>query len=587
MPDTMMGDLEIDPVLVSIIPNRLDSIAEEMAQTLMMTSRSGIFAEARDFVTGIMDANGRLLAQSRYFPGFACALPYIVPPIIEKYHGNLMDGDTIIVNHPNKGNSHLPDMNVVKPVFWEDKIHFWVACKGHMADIGGAGVAGYDPNGETIWDEGVVVPPTKLYKQGVLQEEILDLILSQVKVPDIVRGDIMCEVGGTNVGEKGVKELLTRYGPDKTHSHINAYLDASEAAMRERIKNIPNGVYEGQKAIDDDVATDRPLTIRVKVTVDNDEIIFDFGDSDPTSPRYMNSTDTFTRSMAALTLFWILEHEESNGGSLRPINFINPPGTCVNPVFPHSSVLATCNMAEAVQEAVQLALAPVVPEKIAAPSAKLVFPMITYNHPENKKYSVNLDFFFRATPSGGTLGYDGWELGGPAQEMGMGRTPDPEITELDHPVRVHHYEQEIDTAGAGEFRGGPGHVYRVEHLTPSVTAVSFGSGTKPHAVPSGIFGGRDPKPTQVTITRKNGSIDTLGANTFFEVGVNDIIEMRSMGGAGYGNPLHRDPERVVSDVQSGLVSEDSARTIYGVVLGENKIVSLEETANLRRQMASK
>ena len=176
MPDTMMGDLEIDPVLVSIIPNRLDSIAEEMAQTLMMTSRSGIFAEARDFVTGIMDANGRLLAQSRYFPGFACALPYIVPPIIEKYHGNLMDGDTIIVNHPNKGNSHLPDMNVVKPVFWEDKIHFWVACKGHMADIGGAGVAGYDPNGETIWDEGVVVPPTKLYKQGVLQEEILDLL---------------------------------------------------------------------------------------------------------------------------------------------------------------------------------------------------------------------------------------------------------------------------------------------------------------------------------------------------------------------------------------------------------------------------
>ncbi|MAF46888.1 MAG: 5-oxoprolinase [Rhodospirillaceae bacterium] len=578
---------DIDPVLVSIIPNRLDGIAEEMAQTLMMTSRSGIFAEARDFVTGIMDGQGRLLAQSRYFPGFACALPYIIPPIMEKYQDRLDDGDMIIVNDPTSGNSHLPDMNIVKPVFWDGEIRFWVACKGHMADVGGAGVAGYDPNGETVWNEGIIVPPTKLYRRGELQDEVLDLILRQVKVPDIVRGDILCEVGGAKVGERGVKGLLERYGAAVTERHVAAYLDASELAMRERIKSIPFGVYEGEKAIDDDVASDRPLTIRVSITVDAEGISFDFSASDPASPRYMNSTDTFTRSMAALTLFWILEHEESNAGALRPFSFVNPVGTCVNPPFPHSTVLGTCNMAEAVQEAVQLALAPVVPDKIAAPSSKLVMPMVTYIHPEKKQFTVNMDFFFRATPSGGTLGYDGWEIGGPAQEMGMGQSPDPEITEINHPVRIHRYEQGTDTAGAGQFRGGPGHVYRVEHMVPSVNGVSFGSGTKAHAVPSGLFGGCDPEPTRVTITRANGETEPLITNGFFEVGAHDIIEMRSMGGAGFGDPLERDPERVAVDVRDGFVSVKKSRDVYGVLLDPDGKVDEAKTRERRRQLAKR
>lgn len=574
---------DIDPVLLSIIPNRLEGIAEEMAQTLMMTSRSGIFAEARDFVTGILDRDGRLLAQSRYFPGFACALPYIIPPIAEKFSGRLDEGDIIAVNDPRQGNSHLPDMNVVKPVFWDGEIQFWVACKGHMADIGGAGVAGYDPKGETLWDEGVIVPATKLYTKNILNEAVLDLIVAQVKIPEIVRGDILCEVGGVNVGERGLKAMLERYGPEIVRDHIGGFLDASETAMRTRLKDIPHGEYHGEKAIDDDVATDRPLTVRVVVKVSRDGILFDFSSSDPASPRYMNSTDAFTRSMAALTMFWILEHHESNEGSLRPIKFHNPVGTCVNAPFPHSTVLATCNMAEAVQEAVQLALAPVLPDKIAAPSSKLFFPMMTYIHPEKQRFDVNLDFFFRCTPSGGTLGYDGWEIGGPAQEMGMGRCPDPEITELTHPVRVLHFEQEIDTAGAGAFRGGPGHVYRVQHFAPSITAVTFGSGTKPHAVPSGLFGGHDPEPTRVTITHEDHAVDELKPNSFFRVLPDDIIEIRSMGGAGYGDPLKRDPERVGIDVRDGFVSQRAARQTYGVAVSSDGTVDYEQTHQLREQ----
>lgn len=576
------ADGAIDPVLMSIIPNRLEAIAEEMAQTLMMTSRSGIFAEARDFVTGICDAEGRLLAQSRYFPGFACALPYVVPPIRDKYGDRLTEGDIIIVNDPYLGNSHLPDMNVLKPVFADGEVQFWALCKGHMADIGGAGVAGYDPNGETVWDEGVIVPPTKLFVAGELQDELFDIILRQLKLPEIVRGDIMCEVGGVNIGERGIRALLNKYGKDVVRRHVDAFLDASERGMREKLRAIPPGVYRGEKSIDDDVASDRPLTVRVTLTVDDDGVEFDFDTSDAQSPRYMNSTDAFTRSMAALTLFWILEHNQSNHGSLRPLRFANPPGRCTNAAFPASTVLATCTMAECIQEAVQLALAPVLPDKIAAPSAKLIFPMLAYFDPAKGRLDVNLDFFFRCTPSGGTRGFDGWEIGGPAQEMGMGRTPDPEIHELSHPVRVLRYEQACDSAGAGEFRGGNGHVYRVQHFEPSVKAVVFGSGTKPHAVPSGLHGGKNPRPSTFAIERATGRRELQPMNRFFSVEAGDVLELASMGGPGFGDPLDRDTERVARDVRDGYVSVDGARNAYGVVLNDRGDVDVQATEALRR-----
>jgi N-methylhydantoinase B len=575
---------KVDPILVSIIPNRLDAIAEDMAQTLMMTSRSGIFAEARDFVTGLLDAQGRLLAQSRYFPGFACALPYIVPPVMAKYKGDLHEGDVVMVNDPYSGNSHLPDMNVLKPIFSGGRLCFWAVCKGHMADIGGAGVAGYDPQGETVWDDGVIVPPTKLMVRGKLQNEVLDLFLSQIKLPDIVRGDILCQVGGVNIGGRGLHQLIDRYGLHCVEQHVDAYLSASERAMRAKIRSIPAGQYAGEKSLDNDVASERPLTIRVEVTVRAGEIAFDFSKSDPPSARYMNSTDAFTRSMAMLTVFGILEHGQSNDGSLRPFSFINPPGTCVHAEFPHSTVLATCSMAEAVQEAVQLALAPAVPDKATAPSTKLIFPIISYIHPGKKRLDVNVDFFFRCNPSGGTLGYDGWEQGGPAQEMGMGRCPDPEIHELAHPVRIQRFEQEMDSAGAGRFRGGNGHVYRVQHFVPSVNAVVFGSGSKPHAAPLGLFGGHSPNPSRLSIERASGAKESIPLNSFFRVDAWDVIELREMGGPGYGNPLERDVERVVRDVRDGYLSAAKAAEVYGVVVDEAGSANREATIQLRKKL---
>ncbi len=580
----MISKRKTDPVLVAVLSNRMKAIAEEMARTLMMTSRSGIFAEARDFVTAIFDKDLRLITQSEYFPGFAGALPYILPPLIEKYTGNIDEGDIFIENDPYAGNSHIPDLNMVKPVFYNGEIQFWTACKGHMADIGAGGVAGYDPEGTTIWDEGLIIPPTKFYHREKLDEDLFEFILKNVKARDIVAGDIMCEVGGNNIGERGLLKLLKRYSPEIVHAHLGEFLAASEKEVREKIKQIPDGVYRGEKSCDPD-ASDRnkPITVRAKIIVEGSDITIDFSDSDPQTPRYVNSSFAFTQSMGTLTIFWIIEQSRSNHGSLKPIKFINPLGTCVNCEFPHMATLATTTMAETIQEAIQLALVPAVPHLIAAGSSKMPFQILRGINPRTNRLYVNMDFFTRCIPSGGTEGYDGWDQGGPAQELGMGRTPDVEIQELICPVHILEFEQVMDSAAAGKFRGGPGHIYRVQYLTDTIEGVYFGNGTREDTVPIGILGGKNPRINKTVIQRSDGQVEELKTNSFMKVKAGDIMTLHGMGGAGFGDPFYRDVLMVQQDVRNELVSVDKAREEYGVVI-DSEILEIDskETTALRQ-----
>lgn len=579
----MQGKQKIDPVLVAILTNRLTAIAEEMARTLMMTSRSGIFAEARDFVTAIFDREARLITQSEYFPGFAGALPYILPPILEKFVGRIHEGDVFIENDPFYGNSHVPDLNIVKPVFWDGAVQFWVCCKGHMADIGGRGVAGYDMAATTVWDEGLVIPPVKLYEQGRFNEALFDVLIRNVRASDIVSGDIRCEVGGVTIGDRSLKRVLEQYGPEVIHRHLEEFFAAAEREMRQRIRQIAPGTYVGVKTVDNNVEDlSAPVTVRVKVIVRDGEVTLDFSESDTQGPRCMNCTDAFTRSMGTLTIFWILGQSQSNYGSLQPVSFVNPKGTCANVAFPGASTLATCTMAECIQEAIQLALAPAVPALVPAGSGKLLFPMVSGIDPRRNKFFVNLDFFARLTPSGGTEGYDGWPVGGPAQELGKGRTPDVEIYELTYPVRVLAYEETQDSAGAGKFRGGNGHFYRVQYLADTEKGLIFGSGTKTLSVPSGLFGGKDPAPARAMIERADGRVDAVEPNRDVALKRGDILTFHGMGGPGFGDPLDRDVERVARDLRDGFVSPEKARNVYGVVFFPGTPeVDIHETERLR------
>ena len=559
----------IDPVLVAIIRNRLDAIAEEMAQTLMMTSRSGIFAEARDFVTGICDAEGRLVAQSRYFPGFACALPYLFPPCWRNMTGRLDDGDVIIVNDPYQGNSHLPDMNILKPVFAERRLAFWAVCKGHMADIGGGGVAGYDPLAETVWDEGLIIPPSKLCVRGELDEEFLALILTQLKLPDIVRGDILCEVGGAEIGARGIAALIGKYGLETVDAHVNAFLDASEKAMRARIAAMPEGVYRGEKAIDDDVASDTPLTIRVDRHGSRRRGHIRFQRERPAKPALyelhrrlhpLHGRADAVRHAGARRKQSRRAAPAAFRQSARPLHQRRLPGLDGGRHLLDGRMRAGGRAAcprpggagqgrRAERQAGLPADRLYRPGKAAAErECGLLLPRAT----------------LPAARSASTAG----SRAARRRKWAWAAAPTRKSTKWCIPCASSASSRRSTAPAPGAYRGGNGHVYRVQHLAPSVKATVFGSGTKPHAVPIGMCGGRDPAPSVFAIERAAGGRETIRLNSFFEVGAGDIIELRAMGGPGYGDPRTRDPERVARDVRDGYVSVAAARETYGVVLDD-------------------
>ena len=219
-----MGHDALNPILLTVITNRLESIAREMGAGMLRSSRSPIFAETRDFVTAIFEPQLRLVGQTAYIPVLMGGSAIAVRSISEHFAGDVHEGDVMVLNDPYRGNSHLPDLTVVKPVFLEGRLWFWVLARGHHADIGGGGAAGYNPNARTIWEEGLRIPPCKLYQQGVYHQDIWNLILLNVRLPLLVEGDLQCQVGACQVGERELLQLLQQYGRQDVQTAIEEML---------------------------------------------------------------------------------------------------------------------------------------------------------------------------------------------------------------------------------------------------------------------------------------------------------------------------------------------------------------------------
>jgi len=575
----------VDPIVVAVLSSRFNAINEEMGRVLIRTSRSPIFAEARDFGVAIFDKHLRLIAQKEYIAVLAGAIPVALQNIAAAYEGDINEGDIFIHNDCYAGNNHIPDMNIAKPVFYNGELMFWSVVKGHMADTGGRGVVGYDPNSTTIWDDGLTIPAAKLYEKGKLNKGIRDIIFRNVKLPDIVWGDIMCEVGGVTVGERNFLALLDRYGPETLNGAIDEILADSQREMRDKIRQIPDGIYYGEKSTDPVPAFgEEPVTARVKVIKKGEDITIDLSDSDPQTVGYLNNTWANTYSVCHLVLAYMLPGDvRRNQGSLDPVEIVARKGTWVNPEFPAPVTNCTTGGSECIGEALMLALSSALPQWAAATHAKMSVVMAIGFNPRTKRQWVDIDFFTRMQPSGGTEGYDGWDLGGPIFELGGGRTPDLEIMEMVKPVHILQCEQEIDTAGAGKFRSGIGHVYKVQYLADIDNGVIISSGMKEYSPPSGLFGGQSAKPNRLVVHRAKGQMEPQRVHTFMKLKAGDIMEEHIMGAGGFGNPFDRDVERVQQDVRNEVVSLEGARRDYGVVIDPVTLEVDRETTNRLRE----
>lgn len=560
-----MAIQQVDAILVSVIGNRLDAVSREIGQTMLRTSRSPIFSEARDFVTGIFDRDLRLVAQTAYIPILMGSLPYQMRSIAERFAGDVDPGDVFILNDPYRGNNHPPDITVVKPVFWEGELAFWCVSKGHHADVGGAGVAGYNPGARSIWEECVRIPPAKLYVRGEPNQALWDTILLNVHLPFLVEGDLHCQVGACNIGERSLGKLLEKYGVPVLYGAIDQLFAASEAQMRAAIAAVPPGTYRAERHIDHDgIDKSRMIAVRVALQVSEDSITFDYTGSDPMAAGYVNSTIANTTSASYLALFTSIGSGiRVNEGALRALDVIAPEGTIVNPLEPAPVTGNTISAAQTIIEAVWLALAEAVPERVDAAWARWCAPATMGLNPRTGRPFGDIHFMCKGG-AGATHGMDGWDHLGTVVCAGGLRSPDPELHELVDPYTVLQYEYWPDSAGAGEWRGGMGTAYRFRVDAPGIAAANFGGGNRPETAPFGLQGGHPAPPHELRLVKASGDVIPVDAESFYDLGEGDVYEIYESGGGGYGDPRRRPVEKVAADVRDGVVSPEQARAVYGV-----------------------
>ena len=575
-----------DPLTVAVLDSRFKAITDEIAAVLFRTSRSLVIAEARDFAISIFDKDLRLIVQKEYIPLLAGANSVSIRYIAGAYKGNINEGDVFIHNDSYAGNTHLGDLNIAKPVFYKGELMLWCMVKAHMSDTGNKGVGGIDPTSTTIWQDGVIIPAIKLFEGGKLNTGVRALYLRNIKLPELVWDDIMCEVGAVTVADRSFVAMLRRYSPETVYEAIDEILTSSEREMREIIRQIPDGVYYGEKSTDHDgIDRDKPVTARVKITVKGDELVVDFSNSDPTVRGYINGTEATTFSACHQMLAYTLPGTiKRNEGSMVPVTIINPEGTWLNPTFPASVARATTIECETVAEAMLMALSKAIPSLVTAGHNRISQHVCSGFNPRTGRQWVDFDFFVSFGASGGTEGYDGWDLGGSFTSLGQAAIPDIEMTELVKPLHILQYEQEPDTAGAGKFRSGLGHIYKTQYLVDSYDGAAVaGAGMKDYSIAKGLFGGKGPKLNTVIVHRADGTTEKVDVHTFVKVYAGDIREGHLGGAGGFGDPFERDIEKVKDDVRNEVISVEGAKRDYGVVIDPvTREVDLKATGELRR-----
>jgi N-methylhydantoinase B len=361
-----MSALKIDPILLSVYARTFKSITDEMSISMEQTTRSPILCEAKDYVTGLYDADGNMLEQTENLPILAFSLAPVCKYIKEFFGDEIYPGDVIFHNDVFSLGNQNNDVAAFKPVFFEDKLVAWTAVKGHQADIGGNVAGGYNPNAVEVWQEALRIPPVKVVERGKLRKDVWGLIFANVRL-DIVQHDMKAEMGACTVGERRLLELLKKYGVESYEAHKQALFDATRRMMEAEIAKIPNGNYSGEGYVYfDGRFVGSKYTIRVDIEVKDKHIKFDYSKTDPQTNGFVNGTFTSSASATILTLLQMVNPDiPHNEGMVQPIEIIIPSGTILNAAYPKATTFGN-HLCPPNADAIQRALAPVMPDRVTA-----------------------------------------------------------------------------------------------------------------------------------------------------------------------------------------------------------------------------
>ena len=499
----------IDPITLSVLWNALIAVADDMGVALRRTAYSAAVREGDDFSTGLFDAKGRLVAQGNFSPGHLGAMPYVVKHVLDHYEpASFAPGDCVLLNDSFLGSGHYPDCFVTSPLFAGDRLIGYAVNCAHHVDMGGAVPGSQIVDVNEAFQEGLRILPIKMAEQGELREDVLRLILGNVRLPHIVRGDLLAQRNTNAVAARRMAALVEKYGIEMLEAGIEAIMTRSEQRMRELIGALPDGEYRYQDVLDEGRG-DEPVNFRLRLHIEGERIRLDWSDSDDQVAAGINSYINYTRAYSAFAIKAFTDpHLPQNDGANRPIEVTAREGCFFNPRFP-----APSSGRAAVQirlfEVVCGALSQIVPERAMASFSHWSNPIIGGVDPKTQKSFIFYDLIYGGY--GGRATKDGAEALCPV----FNATNIPvEVQESQSPVRVRKMELVRDSGGAGQFRGGCGLRKEIEVLAERATASL--SGDRHRFRPPGASGGEPGTPAQ-SLLERNGEVRSLGSKEVFEV----------------------------------------------------------------------
>jgi N-methylhydantoinase B len=555
--------MKIDPILLSVYARTFKSITDEMSLSMEQTTRSPILCEAKDFVTGLYDADGRMLEQTENLPILAFSLAPVCKYIKAYFGDEIYPGDVIFHNDVFSLGNQNNDVAVFKPVFFEGRLVAWTAVKGHQADIGGAVAGGYNPNATEVWQEALRIPPVKVIEKGKLRKDVWELIFANIRF-DIVRHDMQAEIGACTIGERRFVALLGKYGREHFEAHKEALFDATRRMMEAEIGKIPNGRYSGEGRVYYDGRHEgTKFTIRVDIDVQDRKIRFDYSRTDGETNGFVNGTFTSSASATILTLLQMINPDiPHNEGMVEAIEIVIPEGTILNASYPKATTFGN-HLCPPNADAIQRALAPVLPDRVTAGWNNLLCSLTTGIDPEKNDKYVDIGFMALKGGSGAMRGTDGYDHIGMIDASGGLLDQDYEMFEQQTPHLLLKHELLPDSAGAGKWRGGLGveTVFRIG--SDDTQLVTFGDGDFEPAF--GLFGGGAGTLNFIRLTYPDGrAVVPKNKDLITGVPKGTIYHQQAGGGGGYGDPRERDRALLREEVRNGIVSPQVAHDVYGL-----------------------
>jgi N-methylhydantoinase B len=550
----------VDPITRSVVQHRLSSIVAEMGEAMLRTSYSQILNSSRDFSLAICDVTGRLIAQADHIPVHVGALPWATRAVEARFT-ELAPGDVILMNDPYHGGSHLPDITVFVPVFDGERRLFWTIARAHQSDIGGATHGAYNPDATEIWQEGLRIPPIKLYEAGRLRDDILDMLALNVRNAHDFRGDLFAMIGAAHLGERRMQKLFAELSAAVVEAAIEGVLDAAERQARSVIATWKDGTFHGEAFLDDDGRGHTDIRIAAKVTKRGSNIEVDLSASDPQVASFVNSSHANMHAAVAMAFFYLIDPDTpKNSGAMRPLKVVAKQGTIVWADPGRPVTLCTSHPSNEIVEAIIKALAGSCPDRVMAGWSRRFRIAIQGENPRTGRNFIW--HLFHARPGGGaSAGGDGWSSIGEWHSVGGLKFGSIEVAEARFPLHFRQHEFLPDSGGDGQFRGGLGValdlVLETETIARGNTA---GEGTRHGSC--GMLGGADGQPHRYRLLSAGKPPRELRTK---EVGIailpGDCLEIRSAGGGGWGPPEKRAAEARAHDRRQGLVIDDNAKVL--------------------------